>query len=68
MSSSSSIKNICLYREHIGVCQSRGMLGGKMCEGDQKVQTSRFKTSHGDVNYSMENIVTNVLTLNGDRW
>ena len=40
---------------------ARGQVVGKMGEGGQKVQTSSYKISPGDVMYSMVTIVSNTI-------
>ena len=49
--------------------EERGGRMGEICEGNYEVQTSYYKTSHGDEKHSIGNIVSNiVITLYGDRW
>ena len=46
-------------KEQFGSCQRQRV--GKMGEGGQKVQTSSYKISHGDVRYSMVAAVNNTV-------
>lgn len=47
------------YREQIAGCQRQGQGVGKIGEGGQKVQSSNYKISPGDVMYSMVTLVNN---------
>ena len=44
LKTSKQTKPVHRYKEQIGGCQRRGVEGGDMGEGSQKVQTSSYKT------------------------
>ena len=57
------------YREQTASCQRREVKGidGKG-EGDEEVQTCKYKISHGDVIYSIGNRVNIIITMYVGRW
>ena len=58
------------YREHFDSCQMGGWLGGWVKKVKELRSTNwLLQNSHGDVKYSIGNIVSNiVITIYGVRW
>ena len=62
------LKTVVSQRKKTGGCQMKGIVGAdRTGEGNQDLQTSSYRVSHGYEMYSMKNIVyNNVISLYSD--